>query len=83
MKGYLASNFFDLAGFDFTDRLANIIEGCGVDCYVPQRNDEINDKENVNPTAIQIWDADISYLKQADILFLYYDGEDAGVMSEL
>lgn len=83
MKGYLASNFFDLAGFDFTDKLANIIEECGVDCYVPQRNDEINDKENVNPTAIQIWDADISYLKQADILFLYYDGEDAGVMSEL
>ena len=36
MKGYLASNFFDLAGFDFTDRLANIIEKCGVDCYVPQ-----------------------------------------------
>ena len=52
MKGYLASNFFDLGGFEVTDKIANIIEKCGVDCYVPQRNDEINDKENVNPTAI-------------------------------
>ena len=83
MKGYLASNFFDLGGFEVTDKIANIIEKCGIDCYVPQRNDEINDKENVNPTSIEIWDADINYLKQADILFLYYDGEDAGVMSEL
>lgn len=83
MKGYLASNFFDLGGFEVTDKIANIIEKYGVDCYVPQRNDEINDKENVNPTAIEIWEADINYLKQADILFLYYDGEDAGVMSEL
>ena len=64
IKGYLASNFFDLGGYEVTDRIANIIEKYGVDLYVPQRNDEINDKES-------------------DILFLYYDGEDAGVMSEL
>ena len=83
IKGYLASNFFDLGGYEVTDRIANIIEKYGVDLYVPQRNDEINDKENVNPTSIKIWEADINYLRQSDILFLYYDGEDAGVMAEL
>ena len=83
MKGYLASNFFDLGGYEITKKIGYIIRNCGVDLYSPCENDEINDKENVNPTAIEIWDADINYLKQADILFLYYDGEDAGVMSEL
>lgn len=82
IKGYLASNFFDIGGFEVTDRMANIIIEQGVNLYVPQRNDEINDKTNVDPTAVQIWEADINYLKQADILFMYYDGEDAGVMAE-
>lgn len=83
VKGYMASNFFDLGGFEVTDRIANIIEKYGVDLYVPQRNDEINDKEKADPTAIQIWEADINYLKQSDILFAYYDGEDPGVAGEI
>lgn len=82
MRGYLASNFFDLGGFEVTKRIGSIIRKYGVDVYLPCENDEINDKENVDPTSIQIWEADINYLKESDILFLYYDGEDAGVMTE-
>lgn len=82
LKGYLASNFFDLGGYEVTERIGKIIKKYGVDLYIPQDNDEINDKKKANPTAIQIWEADINYLKQSDILFLYYDGEDAGVMAE-
>lgn len=82
LKGYLASDFFDLGGYEVTEKIGKIIKKYGVDLYIPQDNDEINDKEKANPTAIQIWEADIKYLKQSDILFLYYDGEDAGVMAE-
>lgn len=82
IKGYFASNFFDLGGYEVTKKIGSIIRKYGVDLYLPCENDEINDKENVNPTAIQIWEADINYLKQSDILFIYYDGEDAGVMAE-
>lgn len=82
IKGYLASNFFDLGGKTVTNTLATIIRNYGVELYSPIENGEINDKKNVSPTAIQIWEADIKELKQADILFLYYDGEDAGVMAE-
>lgn len=83
IKGYLASGFFNKAMYDFTDKLADIIIENGVDLYVPQRNDEINDKENVNPTDIEIWKADINYLKESDVLFAVIDDEDAGVCCEI
>lgn len=83
IKGYLASNFFDLGGKTVTNTLAAIIRNYGVDLYNPIENGNINAKDKVNPTAIQIWEADINELKEADILFVYYDGEDPGVMGEI
>ena len=48
MKAYLASFFFDKFGYEGTKKLAEDIRKAvpNIDLYVPQENDEINDKEN-------------------------------------
>lgn len=89
LRGYLATHFFDIFGFEGTQKLANTIrEKCPwLDLYVPQENDEINDKEknDSNITAEGIYQADLDRLLSSQVLIAYIDGVevDAGVSSEL
>ena len=89
LRGYLATHFFDIFGFEGTKKLAETIrEKCPwLDLYVPQENDEINDKENndSNITAEAIYQADLERLLSSQILIAYIDGVevDSGVASEL
>ncbi|EFI41731.1 nucleoside 2-deoxyribosyltransferase [Peptoniphilus sp. oral taxon 386] len=86
--GYFASHFFNAATFEWTERVASIIEReTGIDLYVPQRNAEINDKKNnddiINDIAIS--KADTAELKNANILIACLDGLtiDDGVAAEI
>ena len=89
MRVYLATHFFDQAGFEFTEKLARKIrENCpNIDLYVPQENSDINDKENNdgNITAKAIYRGDTDRLLFADILVAYIDGVeiDSGVAGEI
>lgn len=88
MKGYFASHFFNDAMFRWTEDTAKFIEEkTGIDMYVPQRNDDINDKKanDDNITAVKIAQADTLELKAANILFACLDGLtiDDGVSGEI
>ena len=88
IKGYLASHFFNAAMFDWTEKLANRIEKeTGIELYVPQRNDSINDKKNNDAiiTDIAISKADTKELKESNLLIACLDGLtiDDGVSGEI
>lgn len=88
MKGYFASHFFNDAMFQWTESLASFLEReTGIEMYVPQRNDDINDKKDndENITAIKIAQADTLELKKANILIASLDGLtiDDGVSGEI
>lgn len=92
IKIYFANDLFTSQTRAFNEQVVNKIrankeikELCDLNIYLPQENDEINDKENVNPTAVQIYDADNFYLDEADILVAVLDGVtiDAGVATEI
>ncbi|NLY68120.1 MAG: nucleoside 2-deoxyribosyltransferase [Tissierellia bacterium] len=86
MKGYLANGLFGLG-----DRLLNSLiaseirkEIKEIDLYVPQENDEINDK-SLYADSIAIAKADIEKLKESDFLIAVIDGVeiDSGVAAEI
>lgn len=86
--GYFASHFFNAAMFEWTDRVCNrIIQETGIELYVPQRNDSINDKKNNDDiiTDIAIAKADTEKLRNANILIACLDGLsiDDGVAAEI
>lgn len=89
MKGYLASHFFDIFGFEGTARLAERIrkECPWLELYVPQENGEINDKKNNDGdiTALKIYEGDTKHLLASQVLIAYLDGVeiDAGVAGEV
>lgn len=87
MKAYLASHFFNEAGFAHTEMLAEKIRKNfpNLDLYVPQQNAEINDKSKVGITAIDIAKGDNAHLDESDILIAVLDGVeiDSGVSCEI
>lgn len=88
LNGYLASHFFNLFGYEGTERLAKVLEEkTHVKWYVPHRNGEINDKKNNDATITDkaIYRADTEELKKADIIVACLDGEsiDDGVCTEI
>lgn len=87
-RGYFASHFFNAGMYDWTERVADaLIEATGVDFYLPQRNDSINDKKSNDDTItdIAISKADTLQLKKAHILVACLDGLtiDDGVAGEI
>lgn len=87
-KGYLATHFFDMFGFEGTNNLAEKIrKETGLNLYVPQENGEINDKENNDAmiTDVKIYQADTEKLLESNILIAYIDGIeiDSGVSAEI
>lgn len=88
MKGYLASHFFNDAMFRWTEDLAQYIEkNTDLELYVPQRNEDINDKKTNDKTItdIKVSQADTAKLKEANILIANLDGLtiDDGVSAEI
>lgn len=89
MKAYLASHFFNAAGFDYTSKIANTIREHfpSLNLYVPQENSEINDKESNDETitAKLIAEGDNAYLRESNILIANIDGVeiDSGVSAEI
>ena len=89
MKVYLATNFFDLFGFEGTAKIGKRIraEFPQLEVYIPQENGEINDKKNNDDiiTDIAIYKADTKELLSSQILIAYLDGVeiDAGVAGEI
>ncbi len=88
MYGYFASHFFNDAMFQWTEKLASRIEReTGLELYVPQRNDGINNKKDNDDTitAEAISKADTLELKRSNILIACLDGLtiDDGVSGEV
>lgn len=89
MKAYLATHFFNEAGFNYSKQIAEKIrtEIPSLDLYVPQENGEINDKKNNDATitAASIAKGDNHYLKDTNILIANIDGVeiDSGVSAEI
>lgn len=89
MKVYLASFFFDAFGYEGTKKLAERIRETipEVNLYVPQENDEINDKtaNDSTITSTQIFQCDTDELLSSQVLVACLDGVeiDAGVACEV
>lgn len=88
MRGYIASHFFNDAFFKWTEDLAKYIEkNTDLELYVPQRNADINDKQNNDSTitAEKISKADTKELRKSNILIACLDGIsiDDGVAGEI
>ena len=86
IRGYLATFFFDIFGYEGTERLAERIrKETGIALYVPQENKSINDKSKEGITAVDIFNADVDRLKNTDLLIALIDGVeiDSGVSAEI
>lgn len=86
LKGYLANGLFSMG-----DRLLNSLLAKelrknieDLDLYVPQENDEINNK-NLYADSVTIARADMEKLKESDFLIAVIDGVeiDSGVAAEI
>ncbi len=88
-KIYFASPLFDEASRDWNVKIVNAIrETYDVEVYLPQENDEINDKSDpeASVTSVDIFDLDTEKLANSDILIANLDGGleiDSGVACEI
>ncbi|WP_152655702.1 nucleoside 2-deoxyribosyltransferase [Oceanobacillus sp. CFH 90083] len=86
MKGYLANGLFSMGDRYVNEQLAKVIREAvpEIDLYVPQENAAINDKAAYANSEI-IAEADLSKLKESDILIAVLDGVeiDSGVAAEI
>lgn len=83
-KIYVAAPLFSEADKLYNEKLTQEIEKLGYECYLPQRNEAINDKTKC-ATSIQIYDGDTSKLRKSDIIVCLLDGPvvDPGVACEI
>lgn len=86
LKAYLANGLFGLADRLLNTHLAGEIrrEIDGIDLYLPQENDAINDK-NAYADSMEIAKADMDRLESSDFLIAVIDGVeiDSGVAAEI
>ncbi|MGN7479772.1 nucleoside 2-deoxyribosyltransferase [Solibacillus silvestris] len=86
MKAYLANGLFSIGDRYVNELLAREIRAAipSIELYVPQENDAINDK-NAYANSLAIAEADLSSLKESDVLIAVIDGVeiDSGVAAEI
>lgn len=86
MKGYLANRLFSNSDVMFNNYLSTLLRENieGLELYVPQEEDSINDKSNY-ASAEMIAETDTQKLLDSDVLIAVIDGDtiDAGVASEI
>ena len=86
MKAYLANGLFSIGDRYVNEVLAKAVRAAvpGIELYVPQENDAINDKSNY-ADSITIAQADLECLQQSDVLIAVIDGVeiDSGVAAEI
>lgn len=86
-KIYFASPLFTEMEQDYNKRVVKLMDsfyGSGLDVYLPQDNEAINDKSGY-ADSIAIAQGDNAYLEEADILVAVLDGQttDVGVAAEI
>lgn len=82
---YIAAPLFSEADRDFNEKVTRRIEEeLGFECYLPQRNKAINNKENC-ANSIDIYNNDTFKLQCAETLVCFLDGNtiDPGVACEI
>ncbi|TQR30853.1 nucleoside 2-deoxyribosyltransferase [Lysinibacillus sphaericus] len=86
MKAYLANGLFSLGDRLVNEQLAAAIREAvlGIELYVPQENDAINDKA-AYADSLAIAQADLEMLQNSDVLVAVLDGVeiDSGVAAEI
>ncbi|MGE7997588.1 nucleoside 2-deoxyribosyltransferase [Lysinibacillus sp. NPDC093190] len=86
MKAYLANGLFSLGDRLVNEQLAAAIREAvpGIELYVPQENDAINDKTSY-ADSLAIAQADLEMLQNSDVLVAVLDGVeiDSGVAAEI
>lgn len=84
MKIYLANALFSEADRMYNNYIGNEILKAfkDVELYIPQNNDEINDKSKF-ANSVDIALADVAKLKESDLLIAVIDGNDVGVSNEI
>lgn len=85
VKAYLANGLFSLGDRMLNDHLAKLLRlNCGIEVYVPQENDEINDKSNFADSK-EIAAQDCYELLGSDFVVAVLDGSeiDSGVAAEI
>lgn len=86
MKAYLANGLFSIGDRYVNELLAKEIRAAvpGIELYVPQENDAINDK-SAYADSLAIAAADLDSLQQSDVLIAVIDGVeiDSGVAAEI
>jgi len=86
MKAYLANGLFSLGDRLVNEQLAAAIREAvpGIELYVPQENDAINDK-TAYADSLAIAQADLKMLQKSDVLVAVLDGVeiDSGVAAEI
>jgi len=86
MKAYLANGLFSIGDRLVNELLAKEIrkELPGIELYVPQENDAINDKQ-AYANSLAIANADMEKLQDSDVLIAVLDGIeiDSGVAAEI
>ena len=86
MKAYLANGLFSIGDRYVNERIAAELRKAigGIELYVPQENDAINDK-SAYADSLAIATADLAHLEESDVLIAVLDGVevDSGVAAEI
>ena len=86
MKAYLANGLFSIGDRYVNERIAAELRKVigGIELYVPQENDAINDK-SAYADSLAIAAADLAHLEESDVLIAVLDGVevDSGVAAEI
>ena len=86
MKAYLANGLFSIGDRYVNERIAAELRKVigGIELYVPQENDAINDK-SAYADSLAIAAADLAHLEESDVLIAVIDGVevDSGVAAEI
>ena len=86
MKAYLANGLFSIGDRYVNERIAAELRKAigGIELYVPQENDAINDK-SAYADSLAIAAADLAHLEESDVLIAVLDGVevDSGVAAEI
>ncbi|MGM9950548.1 MAG: nucleoside 2-deoxyribosyltransferase [Lysinibacillus sp.] len=86
MKAYLANGLFSIGDRYVNERIAAELRKKieGIELYVPQENDAINDK-SAYADSLAIAAGDLAYLEKSDVLIAVLDGVemDSGVAAEI
>ena len=84
-KAYIAGPLFDDHEREYLEKIAKIVESCGLSTFVPHRDAGLVTGDFTFEKKVKVFDVDMEYLEPADIVIALLTGRDvdSGTAAEI